>query len=41
MEDTISQILETDEKILWTGKPESFTALDATHKKFFINRVIT
>ena len=40
MEDTISRILETDEHLIWQGKPEPFITLDSTHKKVFVRRII-
>jgi len=32
--------LEQGETILWNGKPEEFTVLDATHKKYFIIKLV-
>ena len=39
MEDLL-RMLESDEKIIWQGKPENFETLDKTHKNIFVRRLI-
>lgn len=40
MEEILKPILEEDEKLLWSGRPESFETLDKTHKSNFIKRCV-
>lgn len=36
MEEILKEALKSGEKLLWSGRPESFETLDATHKKDFV-----
>ena len=40
MEEILVSALEPGEKIVWRGGPEKFTALDMTHKSYFIKHCI-
>ena len=40
MEETLARVLESDEHLIWQGKPEEFETLDKSYKKLFVNRVI-
>ncbi|MBQ6365942.1 MAG: hypothetical protein IJI61_05945 [Oscillospiraceae bacterium] len=40
MGDSITEILHTDEQVLWQGTPEAFSLLDKTNKKSILIRVI-
>lgn len=40
MEEILKPVLDGGEKILWSGRPESFETLDKTHKSSFIKRCV-
>lgn len=40
MEERLKDYLGHDEKIIWTGRPETFTPMDSTHKNYYIRRSI-
>ena len=41
MEEILKPVMDEDEKVIWTGRPESFETIDKTHKTSFIRRTIT
>lgn len=41
MEEILKSALKENEQLLWSGRPESFDTLDATHKHSFIVKSIT
>lgn len=40
MDEILKSALKDDEKLLWTGKPESFETLDKTHRPGFKKKII-
>lgn len=40
MEEILKSALDDNEKLLWTGRPENFEALDETNRKYFIKKAI-
>ena len=40
MEEMLKEALRSDEKLLWSGRPERFETLDKTHKSSFYRKIV-